>query len=182
MPDLGFPAEWKVAPPRLAEEPKSSVDNRRTFCDHCSLRKDLPGFIGWEHASANKEAIESGALFPCHMINDPLRGDAKTCLGAALASGANLAIPPREGQPEIYDSLEEYRQTQAAGRKRNDELMTHADNTWVDREHRIWYGWWAKAPAGNWRYLLTTLQDNANDSVYLFFDQCEELFGPMEKL
>lgn len=165
------------------ETKAAAVDNRRTFCDHCSLRTDLPGFIGWEHATGNKEAIESGELFKCHMIHDPTHPDARNrvCLGAALAAGAELANPvPTGGQSSpIYDDLEAYRSTQQAGRRDNLWLEAQADK-WAGPQGQLWYGWWTKAPVGNWHYLMTTLADNANNSVYLFFDQAQQLCGPLE--
>jgi hypothetical protein len=160
---------------------RPAVDNRRTFCAHCSLRQDLPGFIGREHATENKTSIESGDLFPCHMSNDPLRPEAshKICLGAALAAKVPLGNTPAGGQPDIYADLQTYADNQEAGRRDNLWLEQRADK-WYDRRMVRWYGWWAQAPAGNWSYLMTTLADNANTSVYLFFDQCQQLHGPLE--
>lgn len=159
-----------------------SVDNRRTMCDHCSLRKDLPGFISGDHADGNIDLIESGKLFKCHMIHDPTKDNApnRVCLGAALVSGAELANPPGQGQqPEVYDNLEDYKQTQLEGRVSNEFLVTQ--DKWVDESGERWYGWFSQAPAGNWHYLMSTYDSNDCDSVYLFFEQCQGLYGPLQK-
>lgn len=158
------------------------VDNRRTLCDHCSLRTDLPGFIGGDHAQANINRIEKGDIFKCHLIHLPTEDDApnRVCLGAALAAGVPLKTPPRKDEPAIYATLAEYKTAQEAGRKTNDWLMFSTDY-WYDRNRSLWHGWWERAPAGNWHYLLTTLESNTNDSVYFFFDQVEDLFGPLER-
>lgn len=158
------------------------VDNRRTMCEHCSLRKDLPGFISEAHVDGNIKAIENVDLFKCHMIHDPTREflSNRVCLGAALVAGVALANEPAQGQPEVYDSLEEYRQTQVDGRVSNSFLARQ--DRWRDESGQVWYGWWAKAPAGNWSYLMATFDTNNCESVYLFFDQCEGLYGPLEKI
>lgn len=157
------------------------VDNRRTMCEHCSLRKDLPGFISEAHAEGNIMAIQSGELFKCHMIHDPTHHNAanRVCLGAALVAGAELANPTIWKHSEVYDSLEDYRQTQIHGRVSNDFLRKQ--DRWKDESGEQWYGWFAKAPAGNWHYLMSTIESNNCESVYLFFDQCQELYGPLEK-
>lgn len=158
-----------------------AVDNRRTMCDHCSLRKDLPGFISEAHAEGNIMAIESGELFKCHMIYDPTRENTpnRVCLGAALVAGAELQNNPAGGQSAVYDSLEDYKKTQATGRVGNLWMMNQ--DIWFDESGEQWYGWWAKAPAGNWHYLMSTLESNRCESVYLFFEQCQDLYGPLEK-
>lgn len=164
----------------LYRPPEGAVSNRRTLCDHCSLRTDLPGFIGAEHAQSNVDQIASGQLFQCHMIADPGQENPehRTCLGAALVAKAPLGTPPRPHQPPVYASLAGYRQAQVEGRRTNIWLEAHADK-WYDRYDTLWYGWWAHALAGNWRYLMTTLRANDSESVYLFFDQAQELFGPL---
>lgn len=158
-----------------------AVDNRRSMCAHCSLRTDLPGFIDFEHASGNAQAIASGELFKCHMVHDPTQEAApnRACLGAALVAKVPLGNSPAGGGPEVYADLATYINTQAGGRKDNRWLDKHADK-WYDRNRTLWFGWWAQAPAGNWHYLLTTLAGNRNNSVYLFFDQLEDLYGPLE--
>lgn len=160
----------------------NSVDNRRTMCDHCSLRRDLPGFISESHVDGNIMAIKSGELFKCHMIHDPTQDDIpnRVCLGAALVAGTPLANSPAKDLPPVHESLEDYRQTQIQGRVSSPWLMMHADK-WTDKNNTVWFGWWAKAPAGSWHYLLTTLDSNQANSVYLYFTQCEELFGPLDK-
>lgn len=157
------------------------VDNRRTFCEHCSLRADLPGFIGAGHAQDNVDRIKSEDFFTCHVVADPLHPSVpnRVCLGAALVGGAELSNAPAENNPPIYMGFEEYVGTQAAGR-RTDEQLREGD-LWCDNTGQSWYGWWAQALTKRWHYLMTTLTDNANDSVYLFFDQCEQLFGPLER-
>ena len=159
-----------------------AVDNRRTMCGHCSLRTDLPGFISGDHADGNIDLIESGKLFKCHMIHDPRYDNIsnRVCLGAALVSGAELVNTPAQvGQPEVYDNLEDYKQTQLEGRVSNDFLVQQ--DSWSDESGEQWYGWFAQAPAGNWHYLMATTASNDCDSVYLFFDQCEGLYGPLQK-
>mgnify|MGYP005828451097 CR=1 FL=1 len=150
------------------------------MCAHCSLRTDLPGFIDREHAEGNAYAIESGELFPCHMMHDPTAQDAtnRTCLVAALVAGVPLVITPSGGQPQVYADLDSYVQTQDSGRRSNLWLEKYADK-WQDAERKLWYGWWAKAPAGNWHYLMVRPEANLANSVYLFFDQAQEMFGPM---
>lgn len=156
------------------------MENRRTMCAHCSLRQDLPGFIDREHAEGNRFAIEQGELFPCHMAHDPTDSRAnRICLGAALAAQVPLGNSPAKELPEVYDSLDHYVETQAGGRRTNVWLEAHADK-WYDRQSRRWWGWWAQAPAGNWHYLMITREGNEENSVYLFHDQCQELFGPLE--
>jgi hypothetical protein len=159
-----------------------SVDNRRTLCEHCSLRKDLPGFISAAHVEGNIKAIESGELFKCHMIVDPTHYQARNrvCLGAALVSGSPLGVPPSHDLPPVHDSLESYRQTQIDGRVSNRFLRDQ--DRWKDESGQTWYGWFSKAPAGNWHYLMSTIEANNCESVYLFFRQCEELYGPLEKV
>lgn len=157
-----------------------AVDNRRTMCAHCSLRRDLPGFISREHAEGNAEAICSGELFPCHMVQDPTHPEAtnRICLGAAVVAGTPLLNTPAGGQSGVYADVGTYIGAQAHGRRTNQWLEDHGDK-WQDTHRHLWYGWWAQAPAGNWHYLMTTLAQNDSDSVYLFFDQCEQLFGPL---
>lgn len=157
------------------------IDNRRTMCAHCSLRQDLPGFISREHAQGNADQIAAGDIFQCHMIRDHMveAPPHRACLGAAKVAQAPLLNTPTGLQPPVYEDLDTYVETQAAGRKSRAWLQVCAEQ-WFDRRTETWYGWWEQAPAGNWHYLMTTLEDNANDSVYLFFDQCEEMFGPLE--
>jgi hypothetical protein len=178
--DLDFPQEWKGLVPRPAAS--FSIDNRRTLCDHCSLRRDLPGFISEAHVNGNIKAIESGKLFPCHMIHNPthIKATHNMCLGAALVAGAELDHPVSGTQPPVYDTLEEYRQTQVKGRREDAWLVEQDD--WKDESGARWFGWWAQAPVGNWHYLMSTLESNRCESVYLFFNQCEELYGPLEKM
>jgi hypothetical protein len=114
------------------------------------------------------------------MAHDPTDSRAnRICLGAALVGRVPLGNTPAKDLPAVYDTLDDYVETQAAGRRSNFWLEAHADK-WQDAGSRRWYGWWQKAPAGNWHYLLTTIEDNANNSVYLFFDQAQTLFGPLE--
>lgn len=158
-----------------------SVDNRRTVCAHCSLRQDLPGFISEAHVDGNIKAIKTGQLFKCHMIHDPTNHSAlnRVCLGAALLSGAELDNVPAQPLHPVYDNLDDYRQAQVNGRVTNSFLVRQ--DRWKDEAGDNWFGWWAKAPAGNYRYLMATLESNNCDSVYLFFQQCEDLYGPLEK-
>ena len=154
------------------------VNNRRTFCDHCSLRADLPPFIGREHAQSNANRITKGDIFPCHMMWNP--GDTKTakaCLGAALMAGAKLSNPPTDERP-LHESLETYVEYEASGRISEPDLMMC--DLWSDRNQTKWYGWWAKAKSGTWSYLMSTYEAWCNDSVYLFFDQCQDIYGPLE--
>jgi hypothetical protein len=158
-----------------------AVDNRRTMCDHCSLRKDLPGFISEAHAEGNIMAIKSGELFKCHMIHNPTQHNVpnRVCLGAALVGGAELANVPAGGQSAVYDTLDEYKQTQIDGRV--SDWYLYQQDKWIDESGERWYGWWSQAPAGNWHYLMATYDSNKCDSVYLFFDQCQDLYGPLKK-
>jgi hypothetical protein len=158
------------------------VDNRRTMCDHCSLRTDLPGFISREHAEGNKAMIEAGNIFPCHMIHSPLKHQPNhVCLGAALVAGVPLENTPAGGQSEVYKNLDAYVDNQAMGRKENSWLAMYAD-PWLAKDQKAWWGWWAQSLAGNWHYLLTTMEQNDAHSVYLFFDQFEELFSPVVRV
>lgn len=177
--DMSFPAEWKIAVPRLAPA-NPSVDNRRTLCEHCSLRKDLPGFISEAHVEGNIAAIRSGELFPCHMIHDPTNINAthNVCLGAALLARAELANPVSGLRPPLHERLEDYRDTQVKGRVSN--RFLRAQDRWKDESGETWFGWFAKAPANNWHYLMATIESNNCESGYLFFDQCEKLYGPLE--
>lgn len=157
----------------------TEVDNRRTFCGHCSLRADLPPFIGRDHAQSNADRIIKGDIFPCHMMWKP--GESKTakaCLGAALMANAELSNPPTE-QRLLHDSLDTYVAYEASGRITEEQLL--ACDLWSDRTLTKWYGWWAKAKSGAWSYLMSTYEGWKNDSVYLFFDQCEDVFGPLER-
>lgn len=157
------------------------IDNRRTFCDNCSLRCDLPGFITREHAQANADLIAGGQLFPCHSIKDPREVYTKNvCLGAALMSGRELARPPASDQTNVYQSLEQYVECQAAGRIPQEQLSDAAPDRWRDRHGTIWFGFWSQAPASNWRYLLTTWDGNKLGSAYRFFDDVEAARGPLQ--
>jgi len=156
------------------------VANRSTLCDHCSLRRDLPGFISAQHVDGNIDRIKNGGLFKCHMIANQHEPEARVCLGAALVARAELDHPVGGNLPPVYDTLDDYRETQVAGRVSNDFLATQ--DRWTDSAGRQWFGWWTRAPAGNWHYLMSSLAGNANESVYLFFDQCEKLFGPLDKV
>jgi len=141
---------------------------------------DLPGFICGSHAQDNIDRITKGEIFKCHMIHKPAEnGVNQVCLGAALAAKVPLKTEPAKGQPPIYASLGDYKMAQASGRKANEWLIFHTDY-WYDRTNQLWHGWWEQAPAGNWHYLMTTMEANDNDSVYFFFDQVEDLFGPLE--
>jgi hypothetical protein len=163
-------------------DPVRVVDNRRTMCDHCSLRRDLPGFVSREHAQANADEITAGRIFQCHMIRDPHieAPPHRACLGAALVAEVPLLNTPAGLQPPVYEDLAEYVKTQTKGRVSKAWLMANADY-WHDRNADTWYGWWAPAPAGNWRYLMTTDAQNEQESAYLFFDQAQELFGPLDR-
>lgn len=176
----GMAAMQALAEQKAAEPVR--VDNRRTMCGHCSLRSDLPGFVSREHAQANADEITAGRIFQCHMIREPYQEAPAhhMCLGAALVADAPLANSTSGVLPPVYSDLATYVETQAKGRHNKAWLMANADY-WRDPQGESWYGWWAQAPAGNWRYLMTTDAQNEQDSVYLFFDQAEELFGPLEK-
>lgn len=160
----------------------TEVDNRRTMCEHCSLRQDLPGFITAEHAQSNINRIKKGDFFPCHMSTKPAETHLshRACLGAALVGGAVLKNAPSADLPPVYEDLESYKQAQAGARKSQGWLL--GQQQWSDPAHRLWFGWWQQAPAGKWQYLMTTLEESKNGSAYLFFEHCEDLFGPLEKL
>lgn len=157
------------------------VDNRSTMCEHCSLRADLPPFIDREHAQANIDLIKAGDYFKCHMIYDPSQHEkARICLGAALIGGAELANPTAENLPPVYASMSAYVATQAGSRLSNDQLLFECD-VWRDKANRAWYGFWKVSTTGRWGYYLTTVEDNNSGSAYLFFDQAQEVFGPLER-
>jgi hypothetical protein len=159
------------------------VDNRRTMCDHCSLRRDLPGFIDRDHAQGNIDRILNDDFFPCHMaINNPAEIErAKICLGAALIGGADLVNPPAENIPPVHHGPREYVDYQASTRKTSDWLLVHGD-VWMDSTGALRYGWWEKSLEDTWQYFMVSLAENDASSVYLFFDQCQSLFGPLKKL
>ncbi len=147
------------------------LNNRRTFCDHCSLRADLPGFIDREHAQANADRITEGDIFECHMLRrDPSDPDVPLCLGACLLADGELKNPVKAQEP-LHLDLEQYVEFQASGRRTN-EWLTRQGERWTDAQERIWFGWWARGKVGSWHYLMTTLGDNDHNSVYFFFDQC----------
>jgi hypothetical protein len=152
------------------------------MCAHCSLRRDLPGFISKAHAQGNINQIKDGEIFACHMIADPHDATAsnRKCLGAALVAGVALANRTINPLPPVYESLDDYLGTQVAGRV--SEAWLRAQQRWRDVQGRSWYGWWAQAPAENWHYLVTTLDANRCDSGYLFFEQFEKLFGPVKRV
>lgn len=159
---------------------QATVNNRRTFCDHCSLCADVAPFIGREHAQGNVDRIRDGEIFGCHMVFDPLKADkTPACLGAAMHGGVKLANPVTDSR-RTYKSLEEYVETQAASRRTNAWLMMHGD-LWFGGDGQTWYGFWASSPTKRWEYFLTTLEENNNDSAYKHFDRAQELFGPMER-
>lgn len=157
------------------------VDNRRSFCEHCSLRTDLPGFITGEHAQANIDRIKAGEFFACHMIYEPTKNDApnRACLGAALIGRAELANRPTATETTVYPTPEAYILTHATGRLTNNRLLTKEQ--WRDRHGDLWFGWWAQAPAGNWRYLFSSPEANEMGSGYFFLDQMERLYGPLQR-
>lgn len=154
------------------------VDNRRTMCGHCSLRTDVPPFIDREHATENVRRIQSGDIFKCHMLMIPGE-ESKRCLGAALISGAELANEPAANQPDVYPSYKTYIETQANARLTNEQLVK--GDPWRDSTGRQWFGFWKVSVAGKWGYFLSAPEENATGSAYLFFDQAEELFGPLTK-
>lgn len=155
------------------------VDNRRTMCDHCSLRADLPPFIDHDHAQSNANRIAEGDIFKCHMVMIPGQ-PAKRCLGAALIAGAELDNEPAEHLPPVYSDLKEYVASQGGGRLLSGEMELISDR-WKDAEGREWMGFWRVSPTGKWGYFLSTREENELGSAYLFFDQAEELFGPLKK-
>jgi len=150
------------------------VDTPRTLCADCSLRKDLPGFLGVSHVNGYADSIESGTLFACHTDRH------RVCLGAALVGRAELEHPLPGDLPPVYATVEDYRQAHATGRVTNKFLQTQ--DRWTDTQDHLWRGWWVKAPAGGWHYLMATCEGNDNDSIYLFFEQVEKMFGPLDKV
>lgn len=165
----------------MSEDERPVIDNRRTFCDHCSLRTDLPGFINEEHAEGNADRIRAGDYFPCHMIHNPMdKKPNQKCLGAVLAGGAICKNRPAKTTSRVYESLEQYVAVQKASRRTNEEILNDSD-VWLAPNGLTFYGFWHQALAGNWMYFLTTLEENASGSVYLFFDQAQEMFGPLER-
>lgn len=165
----------------MSEDDRPVIDNRRTFCDHCSLRTDLPGFISEEHAQGNADRIRSGDFFRCHMIYDPAEEKPnQACLGAVLCGGAVPKNRPTKTTSRVYDSLEQYVAVQKASRRTDEEILNDSD-LWTTPSGLTFYGFWHQAVAGNWMYFLTTLEENRSGSVYLFFDQAQEMFGPLER-
>lgn len=157
------------------------VNNRRTLCDHCSFRTDLPGWIGPAHAQENYDRVKAGEIFPCHMVNRPDQPKTElACAGAVLISGAAHQNPIGEDHPAVYDSLEAYLEAQKDSRATVDEF--YSADRWKDAQGHMWYGFWRRATSGKWHYLITTVENHNEGSAYLFFDQCQDLFGPLQKV